>query len=72
MAAIQIDEIDWKLHAKGVHSFTGQYPKTFAVRELLPSQQTLSARGTLIGKCDVAGQQHLVSEIGDLQMTIRG
>jgi hypothetical protein len=70
VTAVQIDEVDWELHAEGVHGFTGEYPQTFARRKPLAPQQTLSTLCAFVGDFHVAGEQRLASEVRDPQARV--
>lgn len=63
--AVDVDEIDRKLHEKGVYRFTGNDPEAGARRKVSASQQAFVACGTVIGKLGTTGELGLTGKIGD-------
>lgn len=70
-ARVQINEINRELHAEGVYGFTRNYPQTFARRKHLAPQQTLSARCSVVGDDNVAGEQCLACYVRDPHASVR-
>jgi hypothetical protein len=52
LIAIQVDKINRKLHPNGMDGFAGDDPQTFAGSESRSTQQTFSARSSIVGHVD--------------------
>jgi hypothetical protein len=68
--AVQVNEIDGELHAKGVYSFAGEDPQTFSGPEPLTAQQTLSALRAVIRHFRPMGKLGVAGEVRDPQAKI--
>ena len=63
--AIEVNEIDRKLHAEGVHSSAGEDPQACPPGQGTAAEQSFSARRAPVGYVYVPGKFRLASEIPD-------
>jgi hypothetical protein len=61
LTAIQVNQINRKLHAEGMDSFTGYDPQSLPRGKAGPTQQTLPPPGSPVGGFDGIADLRLVS-----------
>lgn len=65
LIAVNVYEIDRKLHEKGVYGLTGNDPKPLSGREVSASQQALVASGAVIGELGRTCELGVPGKIGN-------
>ena len=53
---IEIDEVDGKPHAEGVHGLAGHDPQGFAAGDTFAAEETLAAAGAVAGELGTIGE----------------
>jgi hypothetical protein len=61
--AIQIDKVDGKLHAYGMHGLTRYDPKALARSKTLASQQALAALWTAVGNFEAGCKNGVTGKV---------
>jgi hypothetical protein len=54
--SVEIDEIDWKLHEKGMHGFARHDPHSLSVRECFAAEQAFRAFGAAVRQLRMIGK----------------
>jgi hypothetical protein len=67
LLAIEIDEVDRKLHPKSMNGFTGNDPEALSGRKAIAPQEALSARCPMVGDLYAVGKYSLPGRVPDLQ-----